>query len=58
MKYIKELLLGVRVKGESLPTPTFKVTELPNRPTLDEWVKQVKFGNRYGHRGSFYNNNK
>ena len=54
MKYIKELLFGVRVKGEPLPTPTFKVTELPNRPTLDEWVKQVKFGNRYGHRGSFY----
>lgn len=57
MKYIKELIFGVRAKGETLPThPTFKISEPNNRLTIDEWVKEVKFGSRYGHRGSFYNN--
>lgn len=55
MKYIKELLFGVRAKGETLPTPTFKTVQCINRPSQDEWAKQVKFGSRYGHRGSFYN---
>ena len=54
MKYIKTLLFGERAKGETLPTPTLKVTECTNRPTFDNWVKEFKFGSRYGTRGSFY----
>ena len=54
MKYIKVFLFGERAKGYSLPTPTFKTTEINNRPSMDQWVKEFKFGTRYGHRGSFY----
>jgi len=56
VKTIKTLLFGERAKGESLSTPSFKITMPVNRPTQDEWVKFVKFGSRYGHRGTFYTN--
>lgn len=55
MKYIKKILFGERAKGETLPSPTVKTMDCINRPTFDVWTKQVKFGSRYGHRGSFYN---
>lgn len=57
MQYIKILVFGYPVKGEPLPKPNFKTTEVINRPTENEWVKEFKFGSRYGTRGSFYNNN-
>lgn len=28
-----------------------------NRPTEKEWANEFKFGSRYGHRGSFYQQN-
>ena len=56
MKQIKELLFGVRVKGETLPSPTVKTTDCKNRPKFNDWVKQVNFGARYGTKGSFYKN--
>jgi len=54
MKHIKEILFGVRAQGQPVPPPTFKTTEVINRPTIDKWTKEVNFGSRYGHRGSFY----
>ena len=57
MQIIKVLLFGERVKGKTLPSPTFKTTDVVNKLSEDEWVKHVKFGSRYGHKGSFYNNN-
>ncbi len=55
MQYIKKLIFGERTKGVPLPPPSFKTREITNRPTQDEWAKQMNFGSRYGHRGSFYN---
>lgn len=55
-KKIKIFLFGERAKGEPLSPPSFKITMPINRPTQDEWFKFVKFGSRYGHRGSFYTN--
>jgi hypothetical protein len=57
MQYIKTLIFGEKAKGVPLSPPSFKTREVKNRPTQDEWVKEFKFGSRYGHRGSFYNNN-
>ena len=55
MKKIKNLIFGERIKGEPIPPPKLKTVKSENIPTLDEWVKYVNFGSRYGHRGSFYN---
>lgn len=54
MKKILTLIFGQRAQGEKLPPPTFKVTFPPERLSENEWAKEVKFGNRYGTRGSFY----
>lgn len=54
MKHIKKLVFGERASGEILALPKIKTTIPINQPTEDDWVKEVKFGNRYGHRGSFY----
>ncbi len=54
MKLIKQFVFGVRVEGEPLPPPNIKTTIPENRPPLDKWVKDVNFGGRYGHRGSYY----
>ena len=58
MKYIKQLIFGERAKGETLPSPSFRVV-LPTEEeklSQNEWAKYVKFGSRYGTKGSFYNN--
>jgi hypothetical protein len=55
MKIIKKIIFGERVVGEILPPPSLKSTYPKNRPSQDEWAKQMNFGSRYGHRGSFYN---
>ena len=55
-KQIKELLFGVRAKGERLPSPTCKITFIEHNLTENEWYEYVKFGSRYGTKGSFYNN--
>jgi len=53
-KILTILLFGQRAKGEKLPEPKFKSTYPTNRPDENKWASEVKFGNRYGHRGSFY----
>jgi hypothetical protein len=54
MIYIKTFLFGIRAQGEKLPEPKLR----PERPydALDctKWCQEFKFGNKYGHRGSFY----
>lgn len=57
MKTIITFLFGQRTQGEPVSSPKFKTILPPNKPTQDEWAKLTKFGSRYGHRGSFYNNN-
>jgi len=55
---MKALLLhfvfGERAQGIKLTSPTFRTLVISNRPSETEWVKEFKFGSRYGHRGSFY----
>jgi len=54
MNKIREFIFGVRAQGEPVPPPSLKTTEPTNRPTENVWFKEMKFGSRYGHRGSFY----
>ena len=56
MKLIKEFIFGIRAKGEPLPPPSFKVTYVEHNLTQNEWAQYVKFGSRYGTKGSFYKN--
>ena len=54
MHYIKTFVFGKRAQGEPVSTPSFTTTTPSDRPSIDEWVKEMNFGSRYGHRGSFY----
>lgn len=54
MKQIMTLIFGERAQGIKLPSPTFRTLEASNRPSLAQWVQEMNFGSRYGHRGTFY----
>jgi hypothetical protein len=55
MKYIKELIFGIRAKGEKLKTPALIIQERElNSDEFNRWSNEFKFGNKYGTRGSFY----
>ena len=54
MKAIITFIFGQRAQGETLPPPRLRTTYPTHTPEENEWRKEVKFGNRYGHRGSFY----
>ena len=56
MKKILTLLFGERVEGESIQQPSIRTVQPLDRPSETEWSKFVKFGSRYGHRGSYYEN--
>ena len=55
--FLLTLLFGEPAKGEMIPTPTFRSSYPEDRPDEQTWVQEVKFGSRYGHKGSFYTNN-
>jgi len=52
--FLTILLFGKPAKGEMIPDPTFRSTYPENRPDEQTWVQEVKFGSRYGTKGSFY----
>jgi hypothetical protein len=54
MLLLTTLVFGPRAKGTPLCTPTFRSTYPENRPDENQWAQEVKFGSRYGHKGSFY----
>jgi len=54
MKQIMTFIFGERAQGTKLTSPTLRTLGISNRPSESEWVKEFKFGSRYGHRGSFY----
>lgn len=54
MKQIVTLIFGERAQGFKLSSPTLRTLDIKNRPTQEQWVQEVKFGSRYGYRGSFY----
>jgi hypothetical protein len=55
--FLTTLLYGKPAKGEMIPDPTFRSTYPEDRPDEQTWVQDVKFGSRYGTKGSFYTNN-
>ena len=54
LKFIRNFFLGQRAQGEPIQPP--KIKTLYPTQTLEEsqWYREVKFGSRYGTRGSFY----
>ena len=54
---ITTLLFGQRAEGEQISQPTFKSFYPLDRPDENQWAIDVKFGSRYGTKGSFYQHN-
>jgi hypothetical protein len=54
---ITTLLFGQRAEGEQIPEPTFRSFYPLDRPDENQWAIDVKFGSRYGHKGTFYQHN-
>jgi len=54
LKFFREIFFGRRTAGEQIQQP--KIKTLYPTQTIDEaqWMQEVKFGSRYGTRGSFY----
>lgn len=54
---LARIVFGPRAKGEYVPQPKFKTTIPVSRPDENQWAIEFRVGSRYGHRGSFYQNN-
>ena len=57
IQFLTTLLFGERAQGEMIPAPTFRSTFPEDRPDENQWAMDVKFGSRYGTKGSFYQHN-
>ena len=55
--FLLTFLFGQRAEGEMIPAPTFRSSYPEDRPDEQAWSNEVKFGSRYGHKGSFYQHN-
>lgn len=55
--FLTTLLFGERAQGEMIPEPTFRSSYPVDRPDENQWALEVRFGSRYGHKGSFYQRN-
>ena len=55
--FITTFLFGQRAQGEMIPAPTFRSTFPEDQPDENQWAIDVKFGSRYGTKGSFYQHN-
>ena len=55
--FLTTLLFGKRAHGEMTQAPTFRSTYPEDQPDENQWALNVKFGSRYGHKGSFYQRN-
>jgi len=51
---LKQICFGKPAKGEKLPPPTVRRVDPPVHLSESEWNREMKFGSRYGTRGSFY----
>lgn len=54
LKLIRDFLFGQRAQGELLQQPKLKTLYPTQRIEEEQWRQEMKFGSRYGHRGSFY----
>jgi len=55
--FLLTFLFGQRAQGEMIPAPTFRSSYPEDRPDEQTWSNEMKFGSRYGHKGSFYQHN-
>jgi hypothetical protein len=53
-KQIKTFLFGQRAQGELIQPPKIRTIYPTQMINEQQWREEFKFGNRYGHRGSFY----
>ena len=54
LKIIKLFLFGQRAQGEQIQPPKVRTFYPTHMLDENQWRQEMKFGNRYGHRGSFY----
>jgi hypothetical protein len=54
LQKIKTFLFGQRAQGEPLQSPKIKTYFPTQKIDEDQWNQEMKFGSRYGTRGSFY----
>ena len=53
-RLLRDFICGVRTKPVDVMSTGFYSLHPQNQPSLNEWMKEFKFGCRYGHRGSYY----
>ena len=53
-RLLRNYICGVRIKPVDVMSTGFYSFYPKDQPSQSEWVKEFKFGSRYGHRGSFY----
>ena len=49
-----KLIFGNPIQGIYVPQPNFRSTVPEDRLSVNQWAQTVKFGSRYGTKGSFY----
>lgn len=54
MNQLKVFIFGLRAQGEKIPEPKLPPERPYNAQDCVKWCQEIKFGSRYGHRGSFY----
>jgi len=52
-----KLIFGNPTHGDYIPQPNFRSTVPKDRLSVNQWMQAVKFGSRYGTKGSFYQHN-
>ena len=57
MKSLLTFITGSRATGEKLPEPRKFPIRNASDAECNQWAAEFKVGSRYGHRGSFYENN-
>lgn len=54
MNFIIEFLFGVRVEGESIPTPTFRTIFPEDKLDEFEWINEFRVGIEHGKQRVFF----
>jgi len=54
INFIIEFLFGIRIKGESIPPPTFKTTFPKDQLGEFEWINEFRVGIEYGKQKVFF----
>jgi hypothetical protein len=54
INFIIEFLFGVRIEGESIPSPTFKTTFPKDQLGEFEWINEFRVGIEYGKQRVFF----